>query len=47
MATIFLNAAVPRTRDHRLAVGVELLHLEMRVGIYEHGFRTSGVGLQR
>ena len=35
-------AAVSGTRDHRLAVGVELLHLEMRVGIYEH--RISDLG---
>src|SRR5258708_13468140 len=31
-----LNAAVPRPRDHEFAVGVELLHFEMSVGIYKH-----------
>ena len=41
------NAAVPRPRDHLLAVGVELLHLEMGVGVYEHriGPRSLDVSL--
>ena len=34
------NASVPRPSDHLLAVGVELLHFEMGVGVYEH----AGVG---
>ena len=31
------NAAIARAGDHLLAVGVELLHFEMGVGVYEHG----------
>ncbi len=40
------NAAIAGAGDHRLAVGVELLHFEMGVGVYEHRTRTSGVGLR-
>ncbi len=35
------NAGLPRPRNHRLAVGTELLPFEMGVGIYEHGSRSS------
>src|SRR6478672_10728536 len=38
------NAAVARPGDHELAVGVELLHFEMSVGVYEHGRWSSVVG---
>jgi len=31
-----LHAAIPRAGDRLLAVGVELFHVEMGVGVYEH-----------
>src|SRR6476660_9459696 len=30
------HAAIPRAGDRLLAVGVELFHVEMGVGVYEH-----------
>src|SRR6266853_1477850 len=38
------NAAVPRPRDHEFAVGVELLHFEMSVGIYKHSRWSFVIG---
>ena len=34
-----LNPGLPRPIDHLLAIGVELLAIEMRVRINEHGFK--------
>jgi hypothetical protein len=31
-----LNPSLPRSRDHRLAISVELIHLEVGVGVDEH-----------
>jgi hypothetical protein len=45
MATIGLQLRPrKRTRNHPLAIGVELLAIEMCVRIYEHGRWSSVVG---